>query len=144
MGKKVSRGSEQFVLRLPDGMRDRLKNLAAENGRSVNAEIIARLEDYETLETRFAELAKRAAHNEGRASGHLEAVKLMASILADAAREHRKEVMPLVAAAIRSVIDVAEAGEAISAEQSERTLKNSTTKAVEGLAAAIWAKKPEQ
>ncbi len=90
MGKKVSRGSEQFVLRLPDGMRDRLKNLAAENGRSVNAEIIARLEDYETLETRFAELAKRAAHNEGRTSGHLEAVKLMASILADARESTEK------------------------------------------------------
>lgn len=32
------------MLRLPDGMRDRLKAAAADNNRSMNAEIIARLE----------------------------------------------------------------------------------------------------
>lgn len=36
--------ADKFMLRLPDGMRDRLKQLAAENKRSLNAEIIARLE----------------------------------------------------------------------------------------------------
>lgn len=35
---------DQYMLRFPDGMRDRLKELAAENKRSLNAEIIARLE----------------------------------------------------------------------------------------------------
>jgi predicted HicB family RNase H-like nuclease len=34
----------QFMLRLPDGMRERLKETAAENGRSMNAEIVERLE----------------------------------------------------------------------------------------------------
>lgn len=37
------RGSDQFPLRFPDGMRDELKKRAASNGRSLNAEIISRL-----------------------------------------------------------------------------------------------------
>ena len=42
----VGRGSDQIKLRLPDGMRDELKEAAKANGRSMNAEIIARLEAY--------------------------------------------------------------------------------------------------
>ncbi len=41
---RPGRGSDQFPLRLPDGMRDRLKDEAQKNKRSMNAEIIARLE----------------------------------------------------------------------------------------------------
>ncbi len=44
MGRVPSRGSEQFVLRMPDGMRDRLRSEAEANGRSMNAEIVDRLE----------------------------------------------------------------------------------------------------
>lgn len=40
----TNRESDRFMLRLPDGMRDRLKDEAAKNNRSMNAEIIARLE----------------------------------------------------------------------------------------------------
>lgn len=36
---------DQFVVRFPEGMRDALKKVAEANGRSMNAEIIARLED---------------------------------------------------------------------------------------------------
>lgn len=36
---------DQFMLRLPDGMRDGLKKAAEENRRSMNAEIVARLEE---------------------------------------------------------------------------------------------------
>ncbi len=36
--------SDKFMLRMPDGMRDELKRLAAESGRSLNAEIIYRLQ----------------------------------------------------------------------------------------------------
>ncbi len=36
--------TDKFMLRLPDGMRDRLKHEAVLNKRSLNAEIIARLE----------------------------------------------------------------------------------------------------
>lgn len=41
--KKPGRGSDQFPLRLPDGMRERIKVAAEANGRSMNAEIIERL-----------------------------------------------------------------------------------------------------
>lgn len=36
---------DQFVVRLPDGMRDRIKAAAEANNRSMNAEIVATLED---------------------------------------------------------------------------------------------------
>lgn len=49
MTAKAGRGSDQFVLRLPDGMRDRIKAAAQLNNRSMNAEIVA------TLELRFPE-----------------------------------------------------------------------------------------
>ncbi|AVR88999.1 Arc family DNA-binding protein [Thauera aromatica] len=39
-----SRTADQFVVRFPDGMRDRLKEAAHANGRSMNAEIVARLQ----------------------------------------------------------------------------------------------------
>ena len=41
---KAGRGADQFMVRLPDGMRDQLKESAAANGRSMNAEIVARIE----------------------------------------------------------------------------------------------------
>lgn len=41
--------TEQFMLRLPDGMRDRIKAAAESNNRSMNAEIVA------TLETAYPE-----------------------------------------------------------------------------------------
>lgn len=40
----VTRESDKFMLRFPDGMRDRLKEAAHTNGRSMNAEIVARLQ----------------------------------------------------------------------------------------------------
>lgn len=42
--KAPSRTADQFVLRLPDGMRPRIAESAKANGRSMNAEIVARLE----------------------------------------------------------------------------------------------------
>lgn len=44
---KTDRSSDQFLLRLPDGMRARLKSAASENGRTLNAEIVLRLEQSE-------------------------------------------------------------------------------------------------
>lgn len=41
---KTSRQSFQFMLRLPDELRERLKAAAEETGRSVTAEILERLE----------------------------------------------------------------------------------------------------
>jgi hypothetical protein len=37
--------SDKFMLRLPDGMRDRIKDAADLNGRSMNSEIVATLEE---------------------------------------------------------------------------------------------------
>ena len=40
-----SRKLDQYIVRFPDGMRDLLKEAAEANNRSMNAEIVARLED---------------------------------------------------------------------------------------------------
>ncbi len=42
---KTHRSSDQFQLRLPDGMRDRIRAASDRNGRSINAEIVAALEE---------------------------------------------------------------------------------------------------
>ncbi|MDX0543933.1 Arc family DNA-binding protein [Sinorhizobium medicae] len=44
MTSNTGRDSDKFMLRFPNGMRDRLKEEAAKNGRSMNAEIVHRLE----------------------------------------------------------------------------------------------------
>lgn len=44
MSPPIGRESDKFMLRLPDGMREQIKAVAAENKRSMNAEIVARLE----------------------------------------------------------------------------------------------------
>jgi hypothetical protein len=41
--RPTGRGSDQFVIRFPEGMRDRIASLAAANGRSMNAELIDRI-----------------------------------------------------------------------------------------------------
>lgn len=40
-----SETQERFIVRFPDGMRDRIAEAAKANNRSMNAEIVARLED---------------------------------------------------------------------------------------------------
>lgn len=59
----AGRGSDQFVIRFPEGMRDRIAHLAAANGRSMNTELIDRLEksmvdsdNLKDLEVSLAEL----------------------------------------------------------------------------------------
>ncbi|MFC0201419.1 Arc family DNA-binding protein [Paracoccus rhizosphaerae] len=44
MAGATGRESDKFMLRLPEGMRDRIKAEGDKNGRSMNAEIISRLE----------------------------------------------------------------------------------------------------
>lgn len=39
-----SEQADRFIIRMPDGLRDRIAQVAKENNRSMNAEIIARLE----------------------------------------------------------------------------------------------------
>lgn len=54
--KATGRDSDKIMLRVPDGMRDRIKAAADANNRTMNAEIVARL--YDSFETRDAERAK--------------------------------------------------------------------------------------
>ncbi|WP_371398835.1 Arc family DNA-binding protein [Marinovum algicola] len=44
MSSEPRQNQDKFILRLPDGMRDQVKQLAASNHRSMNAEILAALE----------------------------------------------------------------------------------------------------
>ncbi len=44
MATEIGRESDKFMLRLPDGMRDRIKAVADANNRSMNAEIVATLD----------------------------------------------------------------------------------------------------
>lgn len=41
----IGRGSDQFAVRFPSGLRDRIKDMAAQNRRSMNAEIVFHLEN---------------------------------------------------------------------------------------------------
>jgi hypothetical protein len=45
MSEFPSQTQDKFVLRLPDGMRDRIKHVAENNNRSMNAEIVATLKE---------------------------------------------------------------------------------------------------
>lgn len=45
MSKPIGRDSDKFMLRLPDGMRERIKIAADLNNRSMNAEIVDTLEE---------------------------------------------------------------------------------------------------
>lgn len=54
-----SRTAEQFVVRFPDGMRDRIAEAAKQNNRSMNAEIIARL--HQSFDTRDTDIAQGTA-----------------------------------------------------------------------------------
>lgn len=54
LAEKPGRASDQFPLRFPDGMRDRIKGEAEQNSRSMNAEIIARLQDTLDLDDNLA------------------------------------------------------------------------------------------
>jgi Arc-like DNA binding domain len=44
--KRAGRDSDQFMVRLPDGMRKHLARVAERNGRSMNAEIVTALAMY--------------------------------------------------------------------------------------------------
>lgn len=56
--KATGRDSDKFMLRFPDGMRDRIADSAKENGRSMNAEIISRLDGSFLGVTEASELHK--------------------------------------------------------------------------------------
>lgn len=59
---KAGRGSDQFMVRLPEGMRERIKRAAERNGRSMNAEVVATLEHTYPPEPSMEELISRVHH----------------------------------------------------------------------------------
>jgi len=58
MSSSSAQLQDKYVLRLPDGLRDELKATAKANGRSMNAEIIARLTPMPQLDRIEAALAR--------------------------------------------------------------------------------------
>jgi len=56
MSDRPPQTKDKFIVRLPDGLRDRVKSAAKSNGRSMNSEIIAILE--EKFPTPFADEVK--------------------------------------------------------------------------------------
>ncbi|WP_425907626.1 Arc family DNA-binding protein [Nitrobacter sp. TKz-YC02] len=44
MSTKTGRASDQFMLRMPDGLKEQLKEVAKRNRRSTNAQIVTMLE----------------------------------------------------------------------------------------------------
>jgi hypothetical protein len=90
MAKIPSRGVDQFVLRFPDGLREQIRQLAEQSGRSMNAEIIARLE--QTL----------SGVDVGRLQGENEALRanfaVLAEQLAGPVGQNREEVIRVLSA----------------------------------------------
>ncbi len=62
-----SRKLDQYIVRFPDGLRDRLKEAASENKRSMNSEIVARLE--ESFDPEVHDILFEAGKRKGAAIG---------------------------------------------------------------------------
>ncbi|WP_082988088.1 Arc family DNA-binding protein [Bordetella bronchialis] len=60
---------DQVTLRLPPGMRDQINEIAAQNGRSANAEIVARLQaSMASADTTSLEAVRQVVREEVRAA----------------------------------------------------------------------------
>ena len=68
MSERSPQNQDKYVLRLPDGMRDRIKAAAEANNRSMNAEIVVTLEekypavDGKLLMAKLEKLVRAVAH----------------------------------------------------------------------------------
>lgn len=51
-----SRTADKFVLRLPEGLRDRINQVAESNHRSMNGEMVARIDGSLDLERKYEEM----------------------------------------------------------------------------------------
>ena len=61
----MAKGQEQYIVRFPDGMRDKIKAIAKANRRSMNAEIVLALDErvHAATGVGFADTAPAAASN---------------------------------------------------------------------------------
>lgn len=61
-----SRTADKFVLRLPEGLRARISQVAEKNHRSMNGEMIARIDGSLDLEAKYEEMRKLNQYLLGR------------------------------------------------------------------------------
>lgn len=81
-------GSDKYIVRFPDGMRDRIAEAAKANNRSMNSEIIARLEaSFQSPESAVSLLNKIMDEREARM---LEAVTKKTLELLEASEKDRR------------------------------------------------------
>lgn len=80
---KAGRGADQFVVRLPEGMRDRIAAAAERNGRSMNAEVVQALEQMFPPEPSMLEILERIhnAINQAETAGSLPYRKVLVDAL---------------------------------------------------------------
>jgi hypothetical protein len=98
-GDFPSSKQDQFVLRFPDGLRDRVKAEADGNNRSMNAEIVARIEMAESLKGLLSdfELAKeRILLQEAREANLEKQVKMLHGIASSAQDINRQLIAVLM------------------------------------------------
>jgi hypothetical protein len=93
----------QFKLRMTPKIKDQIEKAAAVNNRSMNAEILARLEMTldGRIEKEMVELAPKVAEERGRREVAFESFQLTVGILAEASGND-KRTRELLAAAIRA------------------------------------------
>ncbi len=91
-----SRTADKFVVRLPEGMRDQVADVARKNHRSMNSEIIDRLEQ-SLLNAQFAP-AQNSADAEELKSALTRAYRIIDRLLqnADPTQDDIQEVLHLV------------------------------------------------
>jgi plasmid stability protein len=81
--KRAGRDSDQFMVRLPDGMREALAELAARNGRSMNAEIVHAL-------------AVHFANEASPTESQLSAIETRIKVLLDQLANRHQEITELI------------------------------------------------
>ena len=84
MSKELSpsRTAEQFVVRFPDGMRDRIAEAAKVAGRSMNSEIVARLQASFSQAPQQADLVQLVNAAIDQRIGHITAALTLPSLTA--------------------------------------------------------------
>ncbi|ATX66707.1 Arc family DNA-binding protein [Roseinatronobacter bogoriensis] len=101
--------SDAFTLRMPDGMRQRIKVGAARNNRSMNAEIIALLEkEYPDPRTDIRAALARIADLADAIGGSPELRKLAAHVRNEIAKAEDHEIAAMAASYGRSLLGLLE------------------------------------
>ncbi|MCO5058611.1 MAG: Arc family DNA-binding protein [Rhizobiaceae bacterium] len=92
--RTLAKDLEKYVIRLPDGMRARLQSAADDNGHSLNAEIVARIDaadDVRSVKADFELAKERISQLQNLAEDRRKMVAMMESALASA--EAREKAM---------------------------------------------------